>query len=41
MRNIIFKHLKEEITLIYKEPTNHGHWYRFFEDAQKQLETLP
>ena len=32
--------LKEEITLIHKETTNHGHWYRFFEEAHKQLETF-
>ena len=32
------EHLKEDITLICKENTNHGHKYLLFEDARKQLE---
>ena len=38
MFNIIFEHFKENIALIRKEKTNHGHQYRFFEDAEKRLE---
>ena len=40
MQNIIFEHLNEDITLIRKEKTNHGHKYRFFEDTRKQRETF-
>ena len=40
MQNIIFEHLKEDITLIRKEKTNHGHKYGFFEDTRKQRETF-
>ena len=29
---------KEDITLIRKEKTNHGHLYRFFKDAWKRVE---
>ena len=29
---------QEDITLTLKEQANHGHYYRLFEDAQKQLE---
>ena len=40
MKKIIFEHLKEAITIIYGEKSNHGNKYHFLEDARKQLEKL-
>ena len=38
MHNVVFEHLKEDITLIRKEKTNHGYKYRLSDHVQKQLE---
>ena len=36
--NIIFEHLKEDITSICGEKSNYDYEYQFLEDARKQLE---
>ena len=38
MHKIIFEHLNEDVISIRKEKSIHGHLYRFFKDARKQLE---
>ena len=40
MKNIVFEHLKEDITLICGGESNYGYQYQFLEDARKQLEKL-